>query len=40
MIRQNLFEGRDPRFGYTYLYNGALWRTTGSSTRTPVWTCM
>ncbi|MGN7722763.1 RagB/SusD family nutrient uptake outer membrane protein [Chitinophaga sp. 22620] len=32
------FEGRDPRFGYTYLYNGALWRTTGSSTRTPVWT--
>ncbi|WP_162946245.1 RagB/SusD family nutrient uptake outer membrane protein [Chitinophaga barathri] len=32
------FVGRDPRFGYTYIFNGALWRTSNSSTRTPVWT--
>ncbi|ASZ13994.1 RagB/SusD family nutrient uptake outer membrane protein [Chitinophaga pendula] len=32
------FEKRDPRFDYTFINNGSLWRTRSSSTATPVWT--
>lgn len=34
----NPYVNRDPRFGYTLLYNGAVWYSNSTGTKTPVYT--
>jgi hypothetical protein len=34
----NPYDGREPRFYYSILYNGAKWRTNSNTTPTPLWT--